>query len=210
MAIGLNSIIKDGRLQLPLYHGTSDLFLDSIKEHGLGSKNPISELGVIKTLERVVQLAEKQLKTNDNYAELEWMYQNFINQKSSHQNWQHGQVYASLSKGRAHNNKYGSEIISETIGLYNILDDSSSLSLSENPILALSKSYYKPLVIKVENYPIEYLQSERRGDSVIEDIKSISEADDIGFQLLTHGLNFRLLEPVLYSSMGVEEPETLE
>jgi len=139
--------IVEGRLKRPLYHGTSSLFLDSIKKYGLGGRNIIEELGVIKTLKRVVQLAEQQLKNNDNYSGLEWMYQNLVNQTSANQNWQHGQVYVSASKGLANQyalNPYGSELINETLRLYDLLHDTSSLGFSENPVLILRGENISP------------------------------------------------------------------
>jgi len=214
MAIGFNSMIKDERLQLPLYHGTSDLFFDSIREHGLGSKNPIEELGVLKTLKRVVQLADVQLKEDDNYVGLRWMYQNFINQKSGHQNWQHGQVYVSASKALANSyaiNPYGSEIINETISLYNRLIDTSSIALSENPVLNLIGKDYKPIIFQLDNYPIKSLGLEKENDKSVEDvIKMIFKAEGMSFQIFSQGLNFRLLEPVSFSQLRLVDVEFFE
>lgn len=39
----MKEIAKDGNLTIPLYHGTSSIFLDSIFKFGLNGKNVISE-----------------------------------------------------------------------------------------------------------------------------------------------------------------------
>jgi hypothetical protein len=209
MAIVSGPITKEGRLEVPLYHGTSSLFFESIQEHGLGAKNPIEELGVIKTLERVITLAEVQLKHDDNYAGREWFYQNLLEQKSEHHNWQHGQVYVSISKALANqyaNHPYGSELIRETITLYTLLKDNSSLDHTENPILDLIGKNYKPLVFKIENYPISSLQTERAENKSVEEIlQMIFEADDIGFKLYSNGFNFRLIDPIPFSELQLVE-----
>ncbi len=38
---------SDGYLTIPLYHGTSTIFWDSIKTHGVGGRNMIKEWQVL-------------------------------------------------------------------------------------------------------------------------------------------------------------------
>jgi hypothetical protein len=55
-------IIKDGRLMIPLYHGTSTLFLDDILTNGLGAASPIEKYGIIETLEKLVNISNKYIE----------------------------------------------------------------------------------------------------------------------------------------------------
>jgi len=41
-----NELLENGKLTIPLHHGTSSLFLVSIQEHGLGGVNPIEQFRV--------------------------------------------------------------------------------------------------------------------------------------------------------------------
>ena len=175
----------------------------------MGGKNPIEDLGVLKSLQRIVALAEIQISDDEKYKTHRCMYKKFLAQESGRDNWQHGQVYASFSKHKAteyaRDNEYGSELITETLRLYKKLTDTSSLISEENPILNLIGSKNSPLIIKVENYPISSLQPEKKG-SLEESLKRLSEDDQHIFDAVhTQSIHFRLLTPVPYSEFTVEE-----
>lgn len=196
---------SDDYLDFPLYHGTSTLFLESIKKYGLGGKNPINQLGVLKTLERAMELADFQLRNDEVFQINKWVFTKHLNQCSDRENWQHGQLYASASEFKATqyatSNAYGSELISDTINLYRRIPDKSSLSLDENPILRLSSERYNPLVYRIDNYPIRALGSEKANRNILDDITLLRNANDVGFMVLSQGLNFRLFEPVAYKEL---------
>ncbi len=48
MIAGIMQILRDGKLTIPLFHGTNELFLDSIQRYGLGGRNIIQELASLK------------------------------------------------------------------------------------------------------------------------------------------------------------------
>ena len=55
-------ITKDGKLTIPLFHGTTTIFLESIIENGLGGRNPIKDLNLFELANEVYTLSEKYLK----------------------------------------------------------------------------------------------------------------------------------------------------
>jgi hypothetical protein len=60
-------IIKNGVFNIPLFHGTSSLFLESIQMHGLGGVNPIEVYSVLPFVQEVYEIC------NDVYSgDEEW------------------------------------------------------------------------------------------------------------------------------------------
>ena len=53
-------IIKNGVFTVPLYHGTTGLFIDSIRQHGLGFIDPLIKLEAKEFMHDLFGLAEKQ------------------------------------------------------------------------------------------------------------------------------------------------------
>ena len=53
--------ITDGnQMLIPLYHGTSRMFLASMKRHGLGAKDPNSQVRSYELLSELLEIMEKQ------------------------------------------------------------------------------------------------------------------------------------------------------
>ena len=63
-------LISNGKLTIPLYHGTSEYFLKSILEHGLGGFNIIKSLKVIQLLKELYNIADNLL-TDENHWSLD-------------------------------------------------------------------------------------------------------------------------------------------
>jgi len=152
-------------LDFPLYHGTSSLFIDSIKEKGLGAVNIVKEYNLINTLKDVFDYATK---INVVDWQQEYFVPKIINQESNNSNWQHGQVYLSSSENKAisyaKSNKYGSEILSNIIEVYQaIIESDSSYNLDNEFIQSILDKDYEPVIIKLDNIPIEILSSESNG-----------------------------------------------
>ena len=57
----MTEIIQNGRLSIPLYHGTSTLFVDSIANHGLGGMNPVKEWSLLELAKEVLLLSEGEI-----------------------------------------------------------------------------------------------------------------------------------------------------
>ncbi|MAQ95723.1 MAG: hypothetical protein CMM84_19625 [Rhodothermaceae bacterium] len=106
-------------LLIPLYHGTSSLFLPSIIEHGLGGRNPVGEYRAHDALRLALSVCDVHLVDDE-----EWVY--LVRPTAVRMlggevtaggfNFRHGAPYLSPSRrsatSYATSNKYGSEIIS--------------------------------------------------------------------------------------------------
>lgn len=57
--------VENGAITFPLYHGTSSLFVDSIRKLGLGARNPIAEYGVVHFLESIYRICEELFADDD-------------------------------------------------------------------------------------------------------------------------------------------------
>ena len=126
-------------MKFKFYHGTSSIFLSSIKENGLGKINPNTDLKLLDVLKYLRNLAEKNLLSNERYLKLqETTYamckQAFLEKptedgKTKTFNFRHTNIHIALSKERAitHvvNNKYGSEILDRCIEIYKLLKSSN-------------------------------------------------------------------------------------
>src|ERR1051326_432016 len=110
------TLVKDGILQIPLFHGTSAMFESSLRRFGLGGKDPIREMRVLDLYKEVVALCERHLP-EDNVWKLHSIYtDDIVAEETLHGNWRYGGVYMTPSKGRAVNHarnyRYGSELLS--------------------------------------------------------------------------------------------------
>ena len=63
----MEKITNNGKLMIPLFHGTSTIFLESIIENGLGGRNPIKDLNLFELANEVYTLSEKYLKDTELY-----------------------------------------------------------------------------------------------------------------------------------------------
>ena len=59
------SIVEDGRLTVPLFHGTSSLFYDSILSTGLGGRNVVEDLGIRKAARLLLDLCAEYRQEPD-------------------------------------------------------------------------------------------------------------------------------------------------
>lgn len=112
-------IFNGKNLLIPLYHGTSTLFLDDIKKHGFGGKNLIDEMKVMDMLTQLYEscISETNFKHEDPVTDQ--LCKNILSQNEG---WQYKSLYLNTSKYKAYNHsllyKYGSEILSVTMYLY--------------------------------------------------------------------------------------------
>lgn len=159
-----------GVLSLPLYHGTSTLFLASIIEHGLGGENPVAKWRVLNLAQRLHPLVKKHLAQED-----DWMVgaQNFgwmCEQRSGNFNFQHGHAYLSPSiltgVRYAVGNRYGSELLSHTLEFLGelvrreIVDARGELSDQFSELFQLLRGAFAPLLIEVRSVSTEALLDE--------------------------------------------------
>ena len=194
----INSIVS-----VPLYHGTSTLFLDSIKQHGLGAIDPIRENRVLETTSELYQFAiANKVQNHDSLLVLMGHINRIINQVStSNSNFQHGQVYVTTegykAKSYACDRRFGSEAISLTILLIELLRELGLDPVVNNPfLLETMKNNYRPIIIELNNVSVKNLLTEQDGGQEIdatflEDIKR----DYQNHPSFAHR-EFRLIKPI--------------
>ena len=93
------TIVKNGKFSVPLYHGTTSIFVDSIKDNGLGSIDPLDKIGAKSLMEALFELAEKQGWSDDNWLKYRNLLAPLVNQvRNPIYNFQHGGVYLTYSQ----------------------------------------------------------------------------------------------------------------
>jgi hypothetical protein len=196
-------------LPIPLYHGTSTLFLDSIIKNGLGGVNPVKELNLIELSKEVFNLCETHLKGTDfpgfGLASFKAMTEQTNPGKL---NWQHGDTYlaAALKKaaGYAINKQYGSELLTYTIFFLKellrlkidyVTDD---LAKKYKKVFKLIHINPAPVLIQVNNVLKSALLDEKgenpqsHFNDINEDLNMEIKFQEMGFQ----AYNFRLISPI--------------
>jgi hypothetical protein len=150
------TLVIDDVLQVPLYHGTSSLWLDSIRSKGLGgAMPPISD-----ALAFLTHLYEQCRHEAPSYG-----IEKMLAQASDGANWQHGQVYFSSEQAHAEDyarsNSLGSELLSECENYVR------SLQITSLPdwYVALVNQPRKPILITVSALNLADLEPEVQGGS---------------------------------------------
>ncbi len=164
-------LVSNETLVIPLYHGTSTFFIDSISKSGLGGRNIIKELNVLKILRYLFEKADQLLANTEIWNNNRNRFELFASQKitSGGFNFRHGNVYLSPSldtaKRYAQNNRFGSELISELFDLYDILNNGGFRSdIQDKNLTALLKyftSIPSPMLVQINNVPISSLRTEK-------------------------------------------------
>ena len=102
--------------QVPLYHGTSSLFLSGILEHGLGGWNPIEEWRVVDFAKELLPYVHQNLGSDQRWMVKISSFGMMADQLCAGMNYQHGHVYLSPSRSQAIgytiSKRWGSELLS--------------------------------------------------------------------------------------------------
>lgn len=203
-------------MKFNFYHGTSDIFLKSIQEHGLGGVNPNFAWKHLDTLKFLFNLAEIHLTEDLDYLVLrdstkamvlQSKLEIEINGEKELLNFRHDGIYISLSLERAvcyaTRDAFG-EIVSCAIRLMELLDrkniNYSNNELAIEKFQSFRKINPKPIIVKILHVDEDELDKE--------DGKTAKEALDL-LRRIDHTLtkkkkfefyqfcNFKLTETVL-------------
>lgn len=208
-------LIENGVFRIPLFHGTSSIYLKSINEHGLGGANPIRQYGVTTFLRDLLALADETLTNDDEWKSCRFAVQWMVNQDSFRDdaNFQHGDAYLTPSRrsavGYALTNPFGSELITQSHRLYRILEARApeglrARMLDQHPLVAVFSLEAKPILIVARNVTVAGLLSEG-GEAPEKSINHLQELWSVfgeGREVLN--INFRLRAPLPISSFTVE------
>lgn len=206
---------KTNCLPIPLYHGTSTIFVDGIIKFGLGGHNQLVEWKVFELAAILHPLVRDILS-----AESDWMVkaQSFgwmVEQRTGHVNFQHGDTYLSPNSGTAvryaANKKYGSEFLTYILDFLqellrrNIPGIADDLYRKYPQIFNLLDVSCAPLLVKVDNATIDELVAES-GDDASETfnhiLTTLREQPDMAMVLLQQS-NFRLKKTIPISRLTI-------
>lgn len=204
-------MIDTTRVKVPLYHGTSTLFLEDIMTFGLGGKNPIADLGLINLVTDILPLIDRHLSDTKIFQSRARSFAIMAEQRSHSRgmNFQHGQTYLSPSRDTAvryaTNKRYGSELLTYTLDFLQALIDRDvpgvcdDLYRKYSGLFNLLDVSAAPILFRVDDVSIDALCDEYGNDPGA-NLSRIAEATSNHpevFELLLQQTNFRLLKPVL-------------
>jgi hypothetical protein len=205
-------------MEFKYYHGTSTIFLDSIRKNGLGKINPNIDFKNLDVLNYLVKIAENNLIENSEYIEMRETTLAMANQtflkftdnfgNINSVNYRHDGIYVAMTRARAAmyagSNKFGSEILERIIQLYELLiKENINFHLPKKLNLFEIEKYLncrpEPIVIEVTEIDVEFLENED-GKSAKETLKFLRKiipfmSEKEKFESLQF-YNFKILKPI--------------
>lgn len=159
------SIVKKGVFTIPLYHGTTSLFVDSIMQHGLGGEDPLLKYKVKEFMNELYVLAEKQKWEDEEWIEFRTQLQPIVFQKTLENvlNFKHGETYITPSLEvaikYAKENPFGCEYLTYLRTFFAFLVSRDLKGLRElsidQPVLKAWEAPNDPYLITLNNVEIE-------------------------------------------------------
>lgn len=210
-------------MKFEYYHGTSDLFLDSILEHGLGGVNPTYEYKYLDTLKKLFELAEQHIMSKKDFQDIydttlamtkQAKLKTTFEGKEEILNFRHDGIYIALSPERAVSyatiNKYGSEVLSTSMKLIDLLEkyrvNYSHLEVNVEMLLQLKKVNPKPIVIKILNLNEDELEKEdgKTAKEALDWLRTLTPflSEKMKFEFYQF-CNFKLIEPIPVTNLEV-------
>ena len=186
---------------LPLFHGTSTLFIDSIREFGLGGKNIIHDANVLEFAKKIYPLIRDNLQHDNKFS----VFSDMVNQTPL---YQHGQAYVSLSYNYcttfAEQRKFGSELITYSLNYYEELLERKLISLDlleKYPYLKQIRGLNpQKVIVKIKDIFFEdmlYVDGNELTENDLELIKGIAELEESSVkESYETGWEFRIKKPV--------------
>lgn len=210
-------------MNFKFYHGTSSIFLESIRERGLGGINPNIEYRNLDLLKFLSDESEKYLLDNEEYLKIRNSAVAMARQTDLIMrtepgdnlvfNYRHDGIYVSLTRERAVIyaciNGYGSEILAYSIDMYLQLkskfqDYQLPNELNKFGIEKFINKKHKSILIEIEGLNETELETEYGHDAkILLDklrIKIPNMTPKEKFELLQYA-NFKLLKPVPQDKM---------
>ncbi len=162
-----------------LYHGTSTLFLDSIKESGLGAVNPVEKFRLHELLMFLKNECERRTPNDPGFNLIKLTTYAMLNQDPLYRhpndeeqrllNFRHGATYlAAIEKGAvlyACQNRLGSELLSTCASLVSVLLTNKEpvnvpRELNGIDLEAVLSSEHLPILVEAKNVPLSCLNTE--------------------------------------------------
>ena len=191
-------VTKDEKICVPLYHGTSKLFLPSIQKSGLGAKDPNSDFKSLDLLTELNNILGWHTSDDPELIQSRQIIGHINDQSvtSGGFNFRHGSTYLALCQATAVryalSNRFGSELLSTAISLlkkleYHDKQKARRLAAKYPSISRLLTIQHQPMLVEALEVPIDNLRSET-GKSPDSEIHTANKLAD--------GLPSRCLETV--------------
>ena len=202
-------------LEFPLYHGTSTIFLESIKKHGLGGWDPIKEWRVLECARLLLPIAEAHAEHSEVITNHIGTARKMVSQVNDGMNFQHGQVYLSPAEltavHYATSKKKGSELISRVVLFIEELTRLKVKAVTHDiytefpRLVELQDIDSAPILIKVNQVKKDSLLSENGAlpNENIDFIRSIKIKYPDSWETICQQSNFRLIAPVPAADLTV-------
>jgi hypothetical protein len=199
-------MLEDMQIPVPLYHGTSTLFLEGILKLGLGGMDAIAEWKVLEFARAIAPLVDEHCAGRDDLALKAYGFGCMIEQLSGASNFQHGHSYLSPALSTAvryaASNRYGSELLTNTLGFLQELLNLDVPGVRDALYRQFPEMFRMldvspaPLLIRIDNVPITAVLNEHgnQPDSNVELIRE-NAGDTVLSEALFQQLNFRLMAP---------------
>ena len=214
-------------MDFKFYHGTSSIFLESIKKYGLGGINPNIVYRNLDLLKFLHDDSEKHLLDNEGYLNIRnsvvamARQTDLIYKTDSGDdlvfNYRHDGIYVSLTREKAIiyacSNSYGSEILAYSIDMYLKLKDKFKSyelpdELNQFRIERFINKNHTRVLIEIDGLSETELETEYGGDAKTQldklRIKIPKMTPKEKFELLQY-VNFKLLNPVSLDKMKFYE-----
>lgn len=214
------SIVREGRLTVSLFHGTSTLFYDSILSNGLGGRNIVEDMGIRDAARKLLELSAPYREQE------EWMLDingcdniaaDPANDRVSNNklfNFRYGGTYVSASSETAstYASLYasGGEALTHVLKLYRRLS-AIFPGMVDSPQFAALASFAskpaRPLLVEAAEVEIDSLRSEHGGEiqEILDGMESALEDPEF-YDALVGQHNFELTRPVAASQLRFYEP----
>ena len=186
---------------VPLYHGTSKIFLSSIHSVGLGAKDPHVMFRTREMLNELASAREWNWCEDPFLLDVRYIVEQRVTAGGF--NFRHGSTYLSSSRNNAVryalNNRYGSELLSTTFSMLERLKEHDLRGAYEiieryPELLKLQEMPHQPLLIEAFDVPTRHLRSEP-GEDPAHNISMLRENADDMSELVWQQLNFELTAP---------------
>lgn len=204
----MEDIIQNGRLLVPLYHGTSTVFVNGISQYGLAGRNPVKDWNLLCLASEVLALSETHLRDTHLYRVSSGSFAKMANQETGNWNWQHGDTYMSPAESTAIRyaigKRFGSELLTYTIDFLEELYRREVPGVADElyrrypDVFGIMEACPSPILIEASNIAIRSKRSEN-GTDPSSNLKHMSDVlinGDEDKELLLQQTNFRLTEPV--------------
>lgn len=218
-------IVQNGRLTIPLFHGTSSLYYESIQSFGLGGRDVVTDM-------RIRDAARFFLAHCDPYRHQEdWLLavrgcENVAADPANDRltdswgfNFRYGGTYVSASSETASRYAFGQgvkggEALNEVLNLAKLVSVHIPAINDNNYVATLirfSQTLAKPMVVEARDVEVTSLRAEQRGSilEILERMQCASEEESL-YDGCVQQENFELTAPVGSNQLRFQIPRRVK